>query len=92
MKPTQKYGILLSLYLAQSIPMSFFSTVLPVIMRIEEYSLSSIGLIQLIKIPWIVKFLWGPIVDHNARDNMHYRKWIIGSDRKSTRLNSSHYS
>jgi MFS family permease len=80
MKPAQKYGILLSLYLAQSIPMSFFSTVLPVIMRMEEYSLSSIGLIQLIKIPWIVKFLWGPIVDHNARDNMHYRKWIIGSE------------
>lgn len=80
MKPTQKYGILLSLYLAQSIPMSFFSTVLPVIMRMEEYSLSSIGMIQLIKIPWIVKFLWGPVVDHNAGDNMHYRKWIIGSE------------
>ncbi|MGM0530897.1 MAG: MFS transporter [Bacteroidota bacterium] len=80
MKPTQKYGILLSLYLAQSIPMSFFSTVLPVIMRMEEYSLSSIGMIQLIKIPWIVKFLWGPVVDHNARDNMHYRRWIIGSE------------
>src|SRR6056297_2699997 len=80
MKATQKYGILLSLYLAQSIPMSFFSTVLPVIMRMEEYSLSSIGLIQLIKIPWIVKFLWGPVVDHNARDNMHYRRWIIGSE------------
>ncbi|MBS3771185.1 MAG: MFS transporter [Bacteroidales bacterium] len=80
MKSTQKYGILLSLYLAQSIPMSFFSTVLPVIMRMEEYSLSSIGMIQLIKIPWVVKFLWGPVVDHNARDNMHYRKWIIGSE------------
>lgn len=43
MKPIQKYGILLSLYLAQSIPMSFFSTVLPVIMRMEEYSLSRIA-------------------------------------------------
>jgi len=80
MKPLQKYSILLSLYLAQSIPMSFFSTVLPVIMRMESYSLSNIGLLQLIKIPWIIKFLWGPIVDHNARDNMHYRKWIIASE------------
>jgi len=80
MKPQQKYSILLSLYLAQSIPMSFFSTVLPVIMRMEDYSLSNIGLLQLIKIPWIIKFLWGPVVDHNARDNMHYRKWIIASE------------
>jgi predicted MFS family arabinose efflux permease len=80
MRPLQKYSILLSLYLAQSIPMSFFSTVLPVIMRMESYSLSNIGLLQLIKIPWIIKFMWGPIVDHNARDNMHYRKWIIGSE------------
>ncbi len=80
MKPVQKYTILLSLYLAQSIPMSFFSTVLPVIMRMENYSLSNIGLLQLIKIPWIIKFLWGPLVDHNARDNMHYRRWIIGSE------------
>jgi predicted MFS family arabinose efflux permease len=80
MKPLQKYSILLSLYLAQSIPMSFFSTVLPVIMRMESYSLSNIGLLQLIKIPWIIKFLWGPVVDHNARDNMHYRKWIIASE------------
>ena len=80
MKPLQKYSILLSLYLAQSIPMSFFSTVLPVIMRMESYSLSHIGMLQLIKIPWIIKFLWGPIVDHNARDNMHYRKWIIASE------------
>jgi predicted MFS family arabinose efflux permease len=80
MKPLQKYSILLSLYLAQSIPMSFFSTVLPVIMRMESYSLTNIGLLQLIKIPWIIKFLWGPIVDHNASDNMHYRRWIIGSE------------
>src|SRR6056297_4360423 len=80
MKAKQKYSILLSLYLAQSIPMSFFSTVLPVIMRMESYSLSNIGLLQLIKIPWIIKFLWGPVVDHNARDNMHYRKWIIASE------------
>ncbi len=40
--PVSKYITLLNLYLAQSIPMSFFSTVLPVIMRTEHYSLTSI--------------------------------------------------
>ncbi|MFP4018056.1 MAG: MFS transporter [Bacteroidales bacterium] len=76
----QKYSILFSLYLAQSIPMSFFSTVLPVIMRMENYSLASIGLLQLIKIPWILKFLWAPLVDRNAENNMHYRRWIISAE------------
>ena len=47
-KEIKKYYTLLSLYLAQSIPMSFFSTVIPVIMRMENYSLESIGYIQLI--------------------------------------------
>jgi MFS family permease len=76
----KKYGTLLSLYLAQSIPMSFFSTVVPVIMRQEDYSLTSIGLIQLIKIPWILKFLWAPIVDHTSPSRKHYRRWILGSE------------
>ncbi len=80
MKARQKYSILFSLYLAQSIPMSFFSTVLPVIMRMENFSLSSIGLLQLIKIPWILKFLWAPFVDRNAESDMHYRRWILGSE------------
>ena len=80
MKAKQKYSILFSLYLAQSIPMSFFSTVLPVIMRMENYSLASIGLLQLIKLPWIAKFLWAPFVDRNAESDMHYRRWILGSE------------
>lgn len=32
------------LYIAQTIPMSFFSTVIPVMMRQENFSLSAIGL------------------------------------------------
>ncbi len=76
----KKYGTLLSLYLAQSIPMSFFSTVVPVIMRQEAYSLTSIGLIQLIKIPWILKFLWAPMIDHTSPTRKHYRRWILGAE------------
>ncbi|TFH48248.1 MAG: MFS transporter, partial [Bacteroidia bacterium] len=52
-----KFPTLFSLYIAQSIPMSFFSTVVPVIIRQENYSLESIGLMQLVKLPWIVKFM-----------------------------------
>ena len=82
MKNTEikKYYTLLSLYLAQSIPMSFFSTVIPVIMRMENYSLESIGYIQLIKLPWILKMLWAPLVDKTSKNKRHYRRWIITSE------------
>ncbi|HYQ56427.1 MAG TPA: MFS transporter [Draconibacterium sp.] len=76
----RKYYTLLSLYLAQSIPMSFFSTVIPVIMRMENYSLESIGYIQLIKLPWILKMLWAPLVDKTSKNKRHYRRWIIMSE------------
>jgi MFS family permease len=76
----KKYSTLLSLYLAQSIPMSFFSTIVPVIMRQEKYSLAMIGLLQLIKLPWIFKFLWAPIVDRYTSNDASYKRWIFTSE------------
>ena len=75
-----KFPVLFSLYIAQSIPMSFFSTVIPVIMRQEKYSLESIGLLQLVKLPWIFKFLWAPLVDNHARSTRQIRSMIIISE------------
>jgi MFS family permease len=79
-KNWQKFPVLFSLYIAQSIPMSFFSTVVPVIMRQEKYSLQSIGLMQLIKLPWIIKFLWAPLIDNKARTTKQLRNWILVSE------------
>ena len=76
----QKFPILFSLYIAQSVPMSFFSTVVPVIMRQEHYSLESIGLLQLVKLPWILKFLWAPFVDNYTQSGRQIRHWIILSE------------
>ena len=80
MQAYKKYSTLLGLYVAQSIPMSFFSTVVPVIMRQEAYSLESIGLLQLIKLPWVLKFLWAPMVDRLSPTISHYKKWIFASE------------
>jgi predicted MFS family arabinose efflux permease len=79
-KEKWKYGVMLNLYLAQSIPMSFFSTVLPVIMRENHFSLTSIGLIQLVKLPWLLKFLWAPVVDSAQGNISKYKKWIFVSE------------
>ena len=69
-----------SLYIAQSIPMSFFATALPVLMRQGNYSLFAIALLKLIKLPWIVKFLWSPMVDSRTDTVRQYKRWIIGSE------------
>ncbi len=79
-KNWHKFPLLFSLYIAQSIPMSFFSTVVPVIMRQENYSLSSIGLLQLIKLPWTLKFLWAPMVVNKARTPKDLKRLIFISE------------
>ncbi len=79
-KNWHKFPVLFSLYIAQSIPMSFFSTVVPVIMRQENYSLSSIGLLQLVKLPWTLKFLWAPLVDNKARSTKELKRLILISE------------
>lgn len=68
------------LYIAQSIPMSFFSTVLPVIMRQQNFSLETIGMLQLLKLPWILKFLWSPMVDRSTYKLNDFKRWIFSSE------------
>lgn len=82
MKSKKSYNLFtfFSLYIAQSIPMSFFATALPVLMRQGEYSLTAIALLKLIKLPWIIKFLWSPLVDNKTETVNDYKKWIIGSE------------
>lgn len=79
-KNWHKFPVLFFLYIAQSIPMSFFSTVVPVIMRQENYSLTSIGLLQLIKLPWTLKFLWAPLVDNKAQSTRALRRMVFLSE------------
>ena len=76
----RKYTTLITLYFAQSMPTSFFSTAIPVIMRMENYSLESIGYLQLVRLPWILKFLWAPILDKTSTGTSHFKKWIIFSE------------
>ncbi|WP_108822231.1 MFS transporter [Dysgonomonas sp. Marseille-P4361] len=80
---TQKGGKLFTffcLYIAQKIPMSFFSTVIPVIMRQQNFSLETIGLLQLLKLPWVLKFLWSPAVDRTTYRLKDFKAWIFSSE------------
>lgn len=63
MKMPEKIAILGTLYLAQGLPYGFFTQALPVLLRKEGRSLGEIGLASLLSIPWILKFVWAPLVD-----------------------------
>ena len=80
MKQAAKLSTFFSLYLAQAVPMSLFSTLLPVLMPQDSFSLSAIGLLQLIKLPWILKFFWAPLVDRKTSGLKAFKKWIIVSE------------
>jgi len=70
----------LCLYIAQSIPKSFFSTIIPVLMRQNDYSLEVIGLLQFVKLPWVLKFIWSPAVDRSCHNTNDYKRWIFSSE------------
>ena len=67
-------GTFFALYVAQAVPSSFLSTALQVLMRENHFSLVTIGLLQLVKLPWILKFLWAPIIDRHCITLGHYKR------------------
>ena len=76
--PVYSLGLLLSLYLAQGLPVGFMTQALPAILRQHGVSLTAIGGFGLLMTPWALKFLWAPLVDryYSARTG-HSRSWIL---------------
>jgi MFS family permease len=69
-----KLSLLASLYLAQGLPFGFFTQALPVLLRERGLSLAAIGASSLLFLPWGLKFLWAPLVDHTGSR----KAWILG--------------
>lgn len=68
-----KLTLLASLYLAQGLPYGFFTQALPVLLREAGLSLKAISATSLLFLPWALKFLWAPFVDHVGSR----RQWIV---------------
>lgn len=81
MKDSQLWAklILIScLYVAQYLPIGFFSFTLPTVLRNFGFSLEAIGLTSLVTVPTILKILWAPVVDRYGWTRWgHYKTWII---------------
>lgn len=70
----------LCLYVAQMVPSSFMMTALQVTMRQGHYNLAQIGLLQLLRLPWLIKFLWSPLIDRHCATTRDYKLCIICSE------------
>ncbi len=72
-----KFSFIAALYVSQAIPLGFFITAMPVILRDSGLSLESVGLFSVIALPWMVKFLWAPFVDRFGSRRRQYLSWIL---------------
>ena len=61
------------LYFAQGLPYGFFTQALPVLLREMGLSLKAISATSLLFLPWALKFLWAPAVDHYGTR----RQWLL---------------
>ena len=74
----QRMTVLAALYVSQAIPLGFFIIALPAILRREGLGLERLGLLGALALPWLLKFLWAPLVDGFGADRFgHYRSWIV---------------
>ncbi|MEM9541972.1 MAG: MFS transporter [Cyanobacteria bacterium P01_E01_bin.42] len=77
-KLQHKIGILGCLYVAQFLPGSFLLQTVPTFMRQQGDSVQAIGLMSLLALPAILKFIWSPLVDRYPLARIgHYKSWIL---------------
>ena len=77
---TGRYVLLASLYLSQGLPFGFFTQALPVMLREANVSLAAIGFSTLLSLPWVLKFLWAPLIDRGPPGilaRLGYRRGFI---------------
>lgn len=72
----QQITMLGALYMAQGLPFGFFTLALPVLMRDAGWSLTAISMLQFLALPWALKFLWAPALDHHGSRRMWLRLFM----------------
>ena len=74
----RRLTLIASLYVSQAIPLGFLIVALPAILRREGMSLEQTGMLGALALPWLIKFLWAPLIDRYGSARWgHYRSWII---------------
>lgn len=74
----QAIFLLGSLYTTQFVAFAFFSVAIVAIWREGGMSLEQLGLISLLSMVWVVKFLWSPMVEKYIQKNAgYYKKFLL---------------
>ena len=74
MNLTTKLTWVAILYFAEGFPFGIVNDALPVFFRVHGVRLADIGLLSLVGLPWMLKFLWAPAVDLLGQR----RTWVVG--------------
>lgn len=78
MKSAHKYLVLASLYVVQSVPLSFFKNGFQLFLKDQQIDYSSISrVIGILLLPWVIKFLWAPLVDRWTNGQLPKIKYAI---------------
>lgn len=66
------------LYFCQGLPGGFLAVALPVILLDQGVSLTQVGFVSALSLPWTLKILWAPIVDRYGSRRFGRRKsWML---------------
>jgi PAT family beta-lactamase induction signal transducer AmpG len=71
----RKLAIVAAVYFVEGFPFAIFRDVWPVYFRVHGVSLTAIGWMSLLGLPWTWKFLWSPLVDRYG----DRRTWIAAA-------------
>ena len=76
---TKKHtALLFSLYMTQYLGLAFFTEAFIGILRQNGVSLENLGLVYMLGLFWVVRFLWAPFIDSISFKKLgHYRGWIL---------------
>ncbi|HEU4698462.1 MAG TPA: MFS transporter [Gemmatimonadales bacterium] len=70
-----RLGWIAAIAFASGFPYGLVNEAIPVYLRTQGVDLVAIGLMKAVTLPWILKFLWAPLVDRYGTR----RAWMLGS-------------
>lgn len=74
----RRLSLLALLYLCQGLPGGFLAVALPIMLLEQGVSLTGVGFVSLLSLPWMLKVLWAPIVDRYGSRRFGRRKvWML---------------
>jgi len=69
--------IVFAFYFAEGIPIGFIWWAMPTLLNQNGVEVDVIGsFTALLTLPWILKFLWAPLIDILRTPNFGFKKWI----------------